>query len=68
MRKQLGAILVESGICTAQQVEAAIARQRELASRNHYKHLGTILLEMGSITLRQLQRALEWQQVSEAES
>ncbi len=58
----LGTILIQAKICSAEQVEAGLRRQQELATRNHYKHLGTILLEMGIISLTQLHRALQRQQ------
>jgi len=53
VRKPLGAILVERGACTAQDVERALAEQARSGG-----HVGEILLAMGKIERQQLLTAL----------
>lgn len=58
MRK-LGEYLVEDRVVTQAQVDAALARQREMSARGQDERLGEILLEMRIVTPEQLQKALD---------
>ena len=60
--KTLGEYLIEDGVLTKEQVDRALARQREMSARGDTKRLGDIALEMGLITREQLQSAVARQQ------
>lgn len=61
--KTIGEYLVEDGAITATQVETALARQREMATRGEKKRFGEVLLDMRLVTADQLQRAIDRQQL-----
>lgn len=54
-RKPLGQLLLDSGVITAEQLDAALVEQRK---NNHQKLLGEILVELGSCTEDQITEAL----------
>jgi len=59
---RLGDILVQQGIITPEQLNAALARQVALAQAGNPQRLGAVLLDMGMITLGQLEDVLNEQQ------
>ncbi|MCG8406522.1 MAG: Flp pilus assembly complex ATPase component TadA [Phycisphaerales bacterium] len=54
-RKQVGQILLASGVITQEQIDLAIAEQ---AARNHRQLLGEVLVDMGMVTEDQVLEAL----------
>jgi len=54
-KTQLGQLLIERGIVTAEQIEKALTEQRE---KGHRKLLGELLVEMGYCTENQIASAL----------
>ncbi len=61
--KTIGEYLVEDGAITPAQVKAALARQREMATRGEKKRFGEVLLDMHLVRTDQLQRAIDRQQL-----
>lgn len=59
--RPLGEYLVEDGVLTQDQVERALAMQRQRAARGQRTHLGEALVEMHLATADQIQRALDRQ-------
>lgn len=58
----IGQLLVESGSATAQQVDAALAQQKDCAARQApVPRLGEILIDRGFLTFAALQEALQKQ-------
>ncbi|NLV49049.1 MAG: Flp pilus assembly complex ATPase component TadA, partial [Clostridiaceae bacterium] len=55
--KKLGDILIESGLLKPEQLEEALAQQKD----NNGKKLGDILIDSGVLTDRQIMKALEYQ-------
>lgn len=62
--RQLGEILVHRGAIDEDQLEDALARQRELAEKGERKRVGELLIDMGLITDQDFQRAYEEQQAN----
>ncbi len=60
--RTLGEYLIEDGVLTRAQVDAALARQREIASGGRPKRFGEVLREIGLATEAQVQAALDRQE------
>lgn len=61
--KPLGQYLIEDGVIDAEQLDRALARQRELSGRGTAKRIGEVLMDMGLATEDQLQIVLDRQQL-----
>ncbi len=59
--RPLGQYLVKDGVLTRDQVERALALQRQRAARGQQTHFGEVLVEMHLATADQIQRALDRQ-------
>jgi type IV pilus assembly protein PilB len=57
-RRQLGEVLVELGVITAEQLDAALHDQRESTAKGRRIRLGKALIERGDVTDRQIAQAL----------
>jgi signal transduction histidine kinase len=55
---RIGEYLIEQGLITAQQLEGALARQKENAARGQRRFLGQTLVAMGHIDRETLDRAI----------
>jgi hypothetical protein len=60
--KTIGQYLVDEGVLTPAQVDAALERQRAMASRGEQRRFGEVLLEMRLATAAQVQAAIDRQQ------
>lgn len=58
---RLGDILIENGLITSQQLEAALRRQTELAAQGETRALGQTLVEMGVLSRAALDQVLTQQ-------
>ncbi|MBM4332424.1 MAG: hypothetical protein FJ117_14615 [Deltaproteobacteria bacterium] len=57
-RKPIGQILVDAGIITPEQMEAALGKQKQLREQDVQKPLGMLLVEMGYATYQEYLEAL----------
>lgn len=60
--KHVGEYLIEAGVLTPAQVEAVLARQKDMAARGETKRFGEVVLALGLATSQQLQGAIDRQQ------
>lgn len=58
--KQFGAIAIEMGFVSKEELEAALKQQKEMNTRGEHKLIGMIMLDMGYIDTAQLLDILKY--------